>query len=549
MLTPVPSPKPRIRTPLIAHEWQNALEAANILHKYPNIPTFITYGADAGIPPILQTFAPPNHQTISSHQAVFKEIINAEFTKEHYWGPYSRAELESIIGPFQTSPLSLIPKARKPGKFRLIQNLSYPHSLKLNGVRSINSSIETDLYPCTWGTFSTVTVIVRSLPPGSLGACRDIAEAYRIVPLARTQWPGIVVRLEEDGPLNPKPFALNTCTCFGKKSSGGLFGMFGDALLDIFRAAGIGPALRWVDDFVFFLMLREHLEGYNKIRERWRTKIEENGGRLQNGGRFWFMGERLPSDQVEEFAKDMSEPLRDLSPQFADAQVSRHAYGMDDVDTISAQLGIPWERSKDVPLGKRVPFIGFEWDLENKTVSLQGRKKEKYLSAVEEWRRRRTHTLQDVQKLYGKLLHTCLIIPEGRAYLTKLESMLGIFHDTPDKPRHPPRHTDYDLLWWLRTLSKPFLTREIPGSQEVTDVQAYSDTSSSVGIGIVVRDRWRAWSLTPGWKADGRDITWAEAVGMELLIRSILRDAPPGARFKIFGDNRGVVEGWWSGRS
>ena len=261
------------------------------------------------------------------------------------------------------------------------------------------------------------------------------------------------------------------------------------------------------------------------------------------------MGERLPSDQVEEFAEDMSEPLRDLSPQFADAQVSRHAYGMDDVDTISAQLGIPWERSKDVPLGKRVPFIGFNWDLENKTVSLQGRKKEKYLSAVEEWRRRRTHTLQDVQKLYRKLLHTCLIIPEGWAYLTKLESMLGIFHDTPDKARHPPRHTDYDLLWWLQTLSKPFLTREIPGSQEVTDVQAYSDTSSSVGIGIVVRDRWRAWSLTPGWKADGRDITWAEAVGMELLIRSILRDAPPGARFRIFGDNRGVVEGWWSGRS
>ena len=91
---------------------------------------------------------------------------------------------------------------------------------------------------------------------------------------------------------------------------------------------------------------------------------------------------------------------------------------MDDVDEISAKLGIPWERSKDVPFGKVVPFIGFDWNLENKTVSLQEKKKNKYLDAVEEWRRRKSHTLEDVQKLYGKLLHTCLIIPEGRAYLT-----------------------------------------------------------------------------------------------------------------------------------
>ena len=79
-------------------------------------------------------------------------------------------------------------------------------------------------------------------------------EAYRIILLAENQWPGIVVCLEEDSAANPKPFALNTCTCFGKKSSGGLFGLFGDALLDILRAAGIGPSLRWVDDFIFFLL-------------------------------------------------------------------------------------------------------------------------------------------------------------------------------------------------------------------------------------------------------------------------------------------------------
>ena len=546
--TPVLRPKPEIRTPLVAEEWRTALEGAGILIKYPSIPHFLKYGADAGIGKLLSTFAPPNHPSIPSHQTIFNEIVNNEFQKGRYWGPYSRIELESMIGPFQTSPLSLIPKLGKPGKFRLIQNLSYPRTMTKH-VRSINSSIESDLYPCTWGTFATVATLVWSLPPGSLGACRDVAEAYRIIPLAKDQWPGIVVRLEEDGPNSPRPFALNTCTSFGKKSSGGLFGLFGDALLDIFRTSGIGPSLRWVDDFVFFQMDKKFLIEYNKLRERWRTKIIENGGRLQRGGRFWFRGELLPNDHAEEFAEDMSTPLRDLSVHREETRDVNYAYSMDDVDAISDRLGVPWERSKDVPFSRVVPFIGFDWNLESKTVSLQNKKKEKYLSTVEEWRRKEVHTLEDVQKLYGKLLHTCLIVPEGRAHLTKLEKMQGVFHDTPHKPRRPPRHTDIDLLWWLRTLSKPTLTREIPGAQEVIDVHAFSDASSSVGIGIVIQDKWRAWALKPGWNTDQRDIGWAEAVGMEFLIRSILQRAPPGSRFKIYGDNRGVVEGWWTGRS
>ena len=36
---------------------------------------------------------------------------------------------------------------------------------------------------------------------------------------------------------------------------------------------------------------------------------------------------------------------------------------------------------------------------------------------------------------------------------------------------------------------------------------------------------------------------------MELLVQSVIEGAGPGTRFKIYGDNRGVVEGWWSSRS
>ncbi|KAF8621907.1 hypothetical protein AX15_007402 [Amanita polypyramis BW_CC] len=45
------------------------------------------------------------------------------------------------------------------------------------------------------------------------------------------------------------------------------------------------------------------------------------------------------------------------------------------------------------------------------------------------------------------------------------------------------------------------------------------------------------------------DIRWAEAVAFELLIHAVSRRFTGIRHFRILGDNRGVVEGWWIGRS
>ena len=58
-----------------------------------------------------------------------------------------------------------------------------------------------------------------------------------------------------------------------------------------------------------------------------------------------------------------------------------------------------------IPWGFQAPYLGFIWDLENGTVSVPEKKKQKYLAAIEEWELRSTHTLLEVQKLHGKLLH------------------------------------------------------------------------------------------------------------------------------------------------
>jgi hypothetical protein len=129
--------------------------------------------------------------------------------------------------------------------------------------------------------------------------------------------------------------------------------------------------------------------------------------------------------------------------------------------------------------------------------------------------------------------------------------MLSTSCNSPFIPHSPPHDVPKDRRWWYHILEQPSLSQVTPGPIILDDFEAYSDASSGIGIGITIADRWRAWRLIPGWKADGRDIGWAEALGFELVIQSlcqVVRETH-NSHFKVYGDNKGVVEGWWNGRS
>ena len=531
-------------TPYKVEAWEILLRECKLYAKYPNLISLLRKGFDAGIRPIYFTSTPPNSPTLLLHPEAYQQMVANEFSKGRYIGPCSRQEVESLIGPFQSSPLSWIPKPGKPDKYRAVHNFSYPHT-PTSTTASINYSINADLFPCTWGTFDTICFTIFNLPPGSQAAIRDVAEAYRTIPVIADQWPGLVVKL-----LGHDEFAINLCNDFGLTSAGGIYGELGDATLDVFRGQGIGPASRWVDDHIFFRIPSRHLEAYNANRQRWHAIIMQNGGQHQSGSRLWYQGESLPDDLPAEFDEDAASPILDYShlPDRS-AQDSLFTYCDADIDRISGRLGIPWEPSKTVPFSSIIPYLGFEWNLSERTVVIPEKKKAKYRAAIKDWLPHPTHNLEEAQKLYGKLLHACLVLPAGRAYLTNLESLMGSFNENPFIPHHAPRHTTEDLSWWFNALSSPKIQRPIPGPAFVVDRAAFSDASSGVGIGIVIGSQWRAWRLIPGWKTNGRDIGWAEAVGFEFLAGTLCATSQPGQFFKVFGDNRGVVEGWWKGRS
>ncbi|PPR06680.1 hypothetical protein CVT24_012975 [Panaeolus cyanescens] len=538
-------------TPYNVEAWERKLREAGLLEEYGDVPAGLRSGFWAGIPKIHQTFTPPNKASVRHHEEDFQKIMDTEFKSQCYIGPLSKEEAESLLGPFQSSPLHIIPKAGRPGKFRLIQNLSYPHAPQPQrsgeAVASINSQITSDDFPCTWGTFETVSLTISRLPPGSQAAVRDIKEAYRTIPLHPSQWPGMVVR------INESDFAIDTQDCFGLGSGAGVFGRVADAGVQLIRDGGMGPVSKWVDDHIFFRIRKIFLSIYNAQRAKWAQEISAEGGRRQDGGRIWFRGKLQPDEQPEEFDEDCKAVLQDLSgksPRSADDE--QFSYSMEDIDKLFTQLGIQVEKEKDILFQVLVPYLGFLWDLEKKTVALQPAKGEKYLSAIREWQEREVHSLEDVQKLYGKLLHASNVIPSGRAYLTKLEAFMASFNNKPHAAHRPPKHTDADLQWWAARL-KEAPSRSLTRPAEVRDLQAFSDASTETGIGIIIGNRWRAWRLLPGWKTHQRDIGWAEAVGFLLLIQAIVDLGSEawarGDCIRVFGDNRGVVEGWWKGRS
>ena len=286
----------RVRCKWIAHSWSSGIPGYRCQHMvnlplwqqcgltlyvpwdcWPHTQTSLSLksGFEARVPTIQHTFVPPNGYTVAEHHVEFNAIIQHKFAKGQYLGPFSAQQATAMLGSFQTSLLSLVPKSIA-GKFCLIQNLSFPHHSCVTlppqnptiYTTSINAAINSDTFLCTLGTFHTVVLLVACLPPGSQLATCDVAEAYCTIPFAPSQWPGTTVWISKGN-----SFAIKTSNCFGLASASGVWGCLADTLCTVFCVSGIGLVSKWVNDFVFFHLLVSQLNTYNACHAKWAYQI------------------------------------------------------------------------------------------------------------------------------------------------------------------------------------------------------------------------------------------------------------------------------------
>jgi hypothetical protein len=102
---------------------------------------------------ITLTYTPPNHKSSTMHPDIITQHIYKEISCGQYTGPFSKSQLENLIGPFCSSPLGTVPKS-EPNQFWVIQDLSFPWNNPNH--QSVNSEIDSTLFPCDWGSFTQI---------------------------------------------------------------------------------------------------------------------------------------------------------------------------------------------------------------------------------------------------------------------------------------------------------------------------------------------------------------------------------------------------------
>jgi hypothetical protein len=175
-----------IITPLIADAWEKELQICNIHNRFIDVPLSIQQGFNMGVnSDIPFIYTPPNYKSALDNPDTIKSHIAKEQAAGRYSGPFSKSCLESIIGPFRSSPLGTVPKSDTPGDFRIIQDLSYPRNDPFH--LSVNAEINSDDFPCDWGTFHEVCNIVCNAPPCTQAATMDVDSAFRCCPITPLQ--------------------------------------------------------------------------------------------------------------------------------------------------------------------------------------------------------------------------------------------------------------------------------------------------------------------------------------------------------------------------
>ncbi|KAE8202374.1 hypothetical protein CF335_g3444 [Tilletia laevis] len=386
--------------------WDRHLDAANLRERYPSIVEALHHGLDIGIQPPSQTHISRHHKSATDHPTQVRLIIDKEITSHRYYGPLdTRSAVEELIGPFQTAPLGLRPKPN--GKYRLIQDFSYPKTPKASHHPSINSSLDISLWPTTWYTFSNTCATILSLSRTAQAYVRDVTSAFRQIPLHPTQWAGTVVEWEGK-------FYIDQFLAFGLGPACGAFGLFADAFADICRANGIGPTGHWVDDNVFFRVPTASLPALNQHRAALCTKLQATPTR-HRGRIYW-----RDSDQqlhAEDYAHDVLE-LPGAEQGFN--------CGVSDIDKISAALGWPWEREKDAPWASVFTYGGLTFNIATREVSLPDRKRQKYLDTISRWEQSGTqYRLHDAQQLLGQLQHATTVHTHGKFQIEKAQYDTG----------------------------------------------------------------------------------------------------------------------------
>jgi hypothetical protein len=161
----------------------------------------------------------------------------------------------------------------------------------------------------------------------------------------------------------PEGFYTDGCCPFGCSSSSSNAGMIGNASVDIWQKEGVTPIVKFEDNLNIFC-------------------LPITGGPNPDGT---------------------------LTPY-------TYAYDRPQALSCITSLRIPWHPDKGQDFTFSFTYLGFFWNIQNKTVPLHDHKHKKFLNHVNNFLASFTGShsqMQDVMKIHGSLCHIAYIYPDG----------------------------------------------------------------------------------------------------------------------------------------
>ena len=167
------------------------------------------------------------------HPAVVEAYIHNELSL----GCLAYMQNPTNLPWFHSNPIGIIPKKHKPGKWRLIVDLSAPEG------HSINDGIEKALCSLSYISVDNVANTILQLGLGTLLGKMDVKEAFRIVPIHPSD--RLLLAIQWKGNLY-----IDKVLPFGLRSAPLLFTALADAAEWVIRQKGVKHIWHYVDDFI-----------------------------------------------------------------------------------------------------------------------------------------------------------------------------------------------------------------------------------------------------------------------------------------------------------
>ena len=246
-----------------------------------------------------------NTKNVNTHKDIVQSKLQVELDAGRIMGPFKHPPYH----PFQISPLNIREK-KTPGKYRLIQNLSYPYDSD-----SINYNIPQTLKTVKYASVLDAIKILTQLPRGAYTAKTDIADAFRLIPVHPSDYPKLGIQL--DG-----YYYFDRVLPQGCGSSCRIFETFSTALQAIFEhIAPDAKCVHMIDDF--FIMATDaatcqrHLDTFINLCSEIGVPIAPHKT-TQPSNNTAFLGieldtlkhlAKLPPDKLSTYSQDVQEAL------------------------------------------------------------------------------------------------------------------------------------------------------------------------------------------------------------------------------------------------